>query len=176
MPSCAHRAALCLPKHTSHAHVLLCLVNFLQEMIILIPLPQLPLPGFCSFLFSASTAITCQQLCFEFLTFCMKPKLPFNTAHHFQSTLCIFILNSQLHQTELHIFELPPGSSLLLGNMWESSLITTHLNREYLGLSPCCTHKALPLTMTQRTGTCHQKQYGFTPPPMDKPTSTLSFG
>lgn len=38
-------------KPTSQAHPLLRLINFPQEMIILILLPQLPLPAFCSFLF-----------------------------------------------------------------------------------------------------------------------------
>lgn len=173
LPSRAHRVAPRLLKSASYAHSFLCLINVLQAMIILIPQPQPSLPGFCSSRFSASTAITCQQLCFEFLTFSMKSKLSLNTAHHFQRALRIFTLNSQTHETELYtIFQLPPGSPLLLGKTWESDLIATHLNQEYLGLSPHHSHKVLPLTSTQRTGTCHQKQRGLTPPLKDKPKDT----
>lgn len=78
--------------------------------------PTFPLPGFCSFLCPTSIAITCQQLCFEFLTFSTKSKLSLNKAHHFQSTLCLFIPNSQLHQAELHHLS-PP--SWLLSSPWK---------------------------------------------------------
>lgn len=149
-------------KPTSQAHPLPCLVNFPQEMIILILLPQLPLPAFCSFLFSALMAITCQQLCFEFLTFSMKSKLSLNTAHHFQSALCIFILNSQLHHSELRHLSTP---SWLLPSPWkpvgEQSRHHTSKPQVFGFVSTLCTRRALPLALTQRTGTCHQKQYGW---------------
>jgi len=132
----------CTMSPTSHAHPLLCLVNFLQKMITLIPLPQLPLPGFCSLLFSALMAITCQQFCFEFLTFSMKSKLSLNTAHHFQNTLHIYV-----EQPAASDRATPPFSSLLAPLFsLETRLVTTHLNQEYLGLSPHCAFTGLFLS------------------------------